>query len=65
MLSIHEYMDLVESKWIDWEDYKAIKNMQGVWIDDYGIVEYHGRNYHKFIVEDWTDKSKVIMLPVR
>ena len=57
MLSIDEYMDLVHSKWIDWDDYKAIKNMQGVWIEDYGIVEYHGRN--------WTDKSKVIMLPVR
>ena len=65
MLSIDEYMDLVHTKWIEWDDYKCIKNMEGVWIEDYGIVEYNSRNYHKFIVEDWTDIPKVIMLPVR
>lgn len=65
MMSIEEYMDIVHSKWIDWDDYKRIKNMMGVWVEDYGIVNIRDNNYHKFIVEDWSNIPHTIYLPVR
>ena len=64
-MTIEEYQDTVGQVWLEWEQYKELKTMEGVWITDYGIVNIRGLNYHKFIVEDWTDAQHKIYLQVK
>lgn len=64
-MTIREYEETVSQVWLDWDDYKDIKTMEGVWIEDYGIVNIRGNNYHKFIVEDWSNIPHTIYLSVR
>lgn len=64
-MTIKEYQEIVSQVWLEWDDYKEIKTMEGLWIEDYGIVNIRGNNYHKFIIEDWSNIPHTIYLPVR
>ena len=65
-MTVDEYNELIDQVWLDWEYYKEIKNIDGVWLTDYGIITRPtGLKYHKFMVEDWTEEPRCIYFPVR